>query len=397
MLRTHFKLIAIICLISSLARFALDSYLPSLPAIQSQFSLTNAATQWTLTDYLLGFSLSQLIYGPLSDRYGRRRIMLSGMSIFFFGSLICSLASSPMILFFSRFIAGVGAGACGVLNRAIASDSFKGAEFSRAWSYTTTTLVLTLVFAPVLGGFVQDYFGWRGNFILATGFVAMVSLLAWQFLPETLHVHLPASSFTFRRVMADYQRILFSRSFLLGTLCYTFAFSGLILYFQLSPLLYMNVMGLTSIQYGWSSLVIAFSYLIGGFIVNYFSRYLSLSSLIVLGACLLMSGGVLMVIGNCLKHVEVICILLPASIYVIGARIIIPNAIASSMKEFRHANGSSSALIGCIQMLGSSLISLLMTACDNQSAIPLGVFFCLLGVVTFLLTFYLPEQQTVCS
>lgn len=393
MLRTHFKLIVIICLISSLARFVLDSYLPSMPSIQDYFRLTSAAVQWTMTYYLLGFSLSQLVYGPLSDRFGRRPVMLIGMSIFFLGSLVCSLASSPVILFFSRVIAGVGAGSCGVLNRAIASDTFKGAEFTKAWSYTTTTLVFTLIFAPVIGSVVQEYLGWRANFILATGAVAMVLLLAWQYLPETIHQKLSTSEFSVKQVLSDYRFILFSPSFLIGTLCYTFAFSGLILYFQISPLLYIDVLNLSAKQYGLSSIAIALSYLLGGMVVNKFAHRFTHHTMIAIGTVLLIVGGVLMIAASCVKHVEVMCVLIPAAIYVLGARIIIPNAIASSMKEFRHMNGSSSALIGFVQMMGSTIISLILTVFNNQSAIPLGVFYCLLGIGIFVLSLSTRKNQ----
>lgn len=392
MLQKHFKIIVILCLISSLGRFVLDSYLPSLPAISRYFLMPDAATQLTLTIYLLGFSLSQLIYGPLSDAYGRRTVMLYGIVIFLLGSLSCALATSPAILLWSRLIAGVGAGCCGVLNRAIASDCFKGAEFSKAWSYTTTTLVLTLIIAPVLGGYVQDAVGWRGNFILATLFVASLLFILLKFLPETRPAG-AVTAFNLRSIMPIYYRILLSRKFMLCTLCYTLAFSGLIIYFQVSPLLYINVFGLSSTQYGFSSLVIAGCYLTGGLLVNKLSPLMSMHRLLFVGTLLLIGGGVAMVIATVFTHINLLAVLLPAAIYVLGARIIIPNAIAGSMGEFRHLSGSSSALIGCIQMLGSSCISLLITNFNYKTPLPLGVFFTALGLASFAITYYLYVQE----
>jgi DHA1 family 2-module integral membrane pump EmrD-like MFS transporter len=296
MLRDHFKIILILCLISSLGRFVLDSYLPSLPAIGDDFRISDESTQLTLTIYLLGFSISQLIYGPLSDRYGRRLIILSGLIIFLVGTFICSIASSMSILLISRLTAGIGAGACGVLNRAIASDCFKGAEFSKAWSYTTTALVLTLIIAPVLGGYVQDAFGWRANFMLATAFVATVFFIILKFLPETNnHAKLP---FNVHGVLLSYYKILISRTFIMCTLCYTLAFSGLIVYFQVSPLLYINVFGLSPTQYGLSSIIIAISYLIGGLLVNQLGQYIRIRNLLFMGTFLLISGGLLMLTAH---------------------------------------------------------------------------------------------------
>src|SRR6185312_15459727 len=121
-------LIIILCLISSVSRFVMDSHLPSLPAISETLGISGNDVQHTLTFYLLGFSVSQLIYGPLSDTYGRKKILIGGLIVFLLGNTACALTSSPLVLQGGRLIAGAGAGACGVLNRAIASDRFSGPE-----------------------------------------------------------------------------------------------------------------------------------------------------------------------------------------------------------------------------------------------------------------------------
>ena len=392
MLRDNFRIILILCLISSLARFVLDSYLPSLPAISDHFKISDTSTQLTLTIYLLGFSISQLVYGPLSDQYGRRIVILGGMSIFLIGSFVCAIAVSPEVLLASRLLAGIGAGACGVLNRAIASDCFKGAEFSKAWSYTTNALVITLIVAPVLGGYVQDAFGWRANFLLATFFVITVLIVIMRFLPETSMEVAKKPSLRVRAILQNYYLILISRSFFMCTLCYTLAFSGLIVYFQVSPLLYINVFGLTATQYGWSSLIIAGSYLIGGLLVNKLAYHISIRKLLFAGTFFLVGGGLLMLFAYFFNYVSLFAVLIPSAIYVIGARIVIPNAIAGSMEEFRHLGGSSSALIGCIQMLGSSFFSLLIANFEYNTPFPLALFFTTLGVMSLTVAFFIKSN-----
>src|SRR3990167_10900378 len=231
------RIIILLCLISSLGRFVLDSYLPSMPAIGHYFGISSAGTQYTLTLYLLGFSVSQLIYGPLSDYYGRRHVIIAGLAIFIIGNLACTLASASGTLLVARLVAGIGAGACGVLNRAIASDCFQGAEFSRAWSYTTTTLVLTLCFAQLIGGFAEEFYGWRANFTLSTLYVGFVLLLIIKFLPETnRHQSEPRSKLVLSEIFANYYEVLTTPSLIAGTMCYTLSFAGVIAYFQLSPI-----------------------------------------------------------------------------------------------------------------------------------------------------------------
>src|SRR5438067_2359095 len=129
------KIIILLCLISTVARYALDSFLPSLPAIAYAFNVPTAKAQLCLTFYLLGFSLSQIIYGTLSDYYGRKKVLLFGLMIMMLGNLVSAGAASINILIMARLLSGLGGGACTVLNRAIASDIFKGAEFAKAWSY----------------------------------------------------------------------------------------------------------------------------------------------------------------------------------------------------------------------------------------------------------------------
>src|SRR5579885_1688703 len=395
----YLKIIIILCLISSLARFVLDSYLPSLPGISQDFGIADASTQLTLTLYLLGFSFSQLVYGPLSDHYGRKVIILIGLSIFFVGNLACALATSPDLLLIARFVAGIGAGSCGVLNRAIASDCFKGAEFSKVWSYTTTSLVITLCIAPVLGGYVQEFWGWRANFMLSTLLVGCVLGMIVKFLPETspkkIHAHVDKTTLSINEILKNYKIIFTTPSFLTSALCYTLAFSGLIAYFQVSPLLFINGLGLSPSQYGWCSLVIAGNYFIGGLIVNKFACRFGTQWLLVLGALLLIIGGSLMWFIYTLNDKSISTILLPAAIYVIGARIVIPNAIAGSMEKLRHLNGSSSALIGFIQMLGSSLISLAISSFDNTSTLPLAIFLTSIGCVTLYLSLFIIKRKLV--
>jgi len=380
-----FKIIVILCLISSLARFVLDSYLPSMPGISYDLGSSAATTQLTLTLYLLGFSLSQLFYGPLSDHYGRKHIILIGLTIFFVGNLACVFALSPNLLIAARFIAGVGAGSCGVLNRAIASDCFKGAEFSKVWSYTTTALVLTLCIAPVLGGYIQELWGWRMNFLLSTLVVGAVLCLILQHLPETHpQKNTPQvlqGGFSLREVLQNYKIILVTPPFLASALCYMLAFSGLIAYFEVSPLFFIDTLGLSPSAYGWSSLVIAANYLVGGLFVNRYVHFWGTQGLLIFGAFLQIIGGALMwLMTGCGNGIATT--LIPIAIYVIGARIVIPNAIAGSMEKLRHLNGSSSALIGFIQMLGSSLISFFISRFDNSTALPLALFLTSLGCLT---------------
>lgn len=187
--QTTTKIIMLLCMITSTGRFVMDSYLPSMPFMRQDLGVSGSSIELTLTLYLLGFGMSQLIYGPLSDRYGRKPVLMIGFVLFLIANTLCALAQSLPVLLMARLLAGVGIGASGVLNRAIASDCFSGTEFSKAWSYTITTLVIVLMVAPLIGSSVQTLFDWRANFILTTGYVFVVLMIIVRWLPETNAIH----------------------------------------------------------------------------------------------------------------------------------------------------------------------------------------------------------------
>jgi Bcr/CflA subfamily drug resistance transporter len=381
-------IIALLCLITTLGRFVMDNYLPSLPFISQSIHAPASDIQLTLTLYILGFGLSQLIYGPLSDRFGRKKILMGGLILFLIANTLCSFTQSLTILLVTRLLSGVGMGVCGVLNRAIASDCFSGPAFSKAWSYTTTTLVVVLIVAPLIGSGVQEWLGWRANFAVATLFVGLATFIILWGLPETNHSN-KLHAITVKSVIQNYKTILSSRSFIVSTLCYTFVFAGLVAYFQISPFLLMNELHLTPMQYGYTSLAIAIGYLSGGLIVSRLARVLGIRLLLVMGILLVITGGALMISLNYDDPTTVWRVLLPTAVYVLGARIVIPNAMAGAFTGFRHLGGSASGLIGGIQMLGTALVSLIMTHFSDRSPMPLALLFSILGLCSLIAFCYL--------
>lgn len=386
-LKHNTLIIVILCLITSMTRFVIDSYLPSLPAMSLTFNGDAAGVQLTITAYILGFGLSQFVYGPLSDRFGRKKILISGLILFLIANTVCIFTHSLPLLWALRGLSGLGMGVCGVLNRAIASDCFSGVEFSKAWSYTTTTVVLVLALAPMIGSIVQSLWDWQANFIVSTAVVSIILLIiAWK-LPETHHHADRLSAIRIKQMAQNYKTILRAPSFLMSTLSYMLTFSGLIVYFQLSPFIFIEKLKLTPLEYGYTTLVIAGSYLIGGLIVSRLARIAGVKLLWIVGITLnLLSGlGMLWWDEMINENLNVIGILAPTVLYVVGARIIIPNAMANAFKEFRHLGGSTSGLIGGIQMVGTAVVSFIMAHFAATSADSLGALFTGLGAAGMVL------------
>lgn len=179
---------------------------------------------------------------------------------------------------------------------------------------------------------------------------------------------------------------------MIGTLCYTLAFAGLIAYFQVSSLLLIETLGLSSLEYGYTSVSIAICYMAGGIIVNRFASTYGTQRLLKIGLILIALSGLWLLSWHQLAKASLISTLLPVFLYVIGARIVIPNAIANSFTGLRHLSGSTSGMIGFIQMLGSAVVSFIITCFNFSSPLLLGVVFTVLGILS-LIIFNLPEWR----
>ena len=147
------------------AAVVLDQYAPSMPSMVNQLHTTTASVQLSISIYLLTCGISTLFWGPLSDRFGRRRITLVSMPIFLLGSLFCIFANHIGILLFGRAVQGIGVSSCSFLGAAIMSDVFEGRMLNRVSSYFSATYSLVPIIAPVVGGYLQKWYGWRMNFI----------------------------------------------------------------------------------------------------------------------------------------------------------------------------------------------------------------------------------------
>ncbi len=352
-----FRMIVILCLAVSVGRFSLDSYLPSLPAIALAFHATADQVQLTLTFYFLGYGISQFLYGPLSEKFGRRHLLLLGMSIFLLGSFLCAVSVSINMLIAARLLAGIGAGAGGVLARAIVSDWFPDYAMATVWAQVTTAIVVSLTIGPVLGGAIQQYFSFEYNFWLSFLYGVVVFIILIYYLPETHH-QTHAVNLNIKKITATYFNILMNRRFIIYTVCSTIAFSALTIFFQLSPFIFISDFGYTPIKYGFVLIWIAFGYIIGGRLVKIYSTSYSSNTVVNLGALLILAAVALLVLWHFFALAyESIAVTVVSILFVIGSRLIVATGMAAGLKSYRHIAGYAAALSGGVQMLGGTLIS----------------------------------------
>ncbi|MEJ2653195.1 MAG: Bcr/CflA family efflux MFS transporter, partial [Gammaproteobacteria bacterium] len=203
----------ILVLMVAVGPFGDTEYTPSLPRIAHELGVSYGAAQQSMTVYLFGYALVQLVYGPLSDRFGRKPLMLVGAMLFVFGSLVCFLSQSLDALLAGRFIQGLGACAGAVLTSAAVRDSFPPAHIEQVYSRINAAFALAPAVGPVVGAFVDDHFGWHANMLVLLAMSSLLLVCVLLFLPET-HTPDRRRSLRPRRIVRGYRSLFTHRLYL---------------------------------------------------------------------------------------------------------------------------------------------------------------------------------------
>jgi len=374
-------------LIAIISPFSSDSYTPSLPVITHALGSTTNHMQLTMTLYVLGAAFAQLIYGPLSDRFGRKIIVIIGLSICVFGSFLCASATSANALILSRLVQGMGAGACNGLFRSIMRDSFSGARLAQVGSYIGIAYPVVYALAPILGAYVQHLWGWRESFMVAGGVLTVVLLLVLCLLPETHHSR---DEFSLQpiKILKKYFSLLIHPIFMGYTLLASLTFSGFICYYTSAPFLLQELAGMSVVQFGWTSIFISIGIIVSQYLNSHFVMKKGIRGMMIYGIYAMMIAGVSMFIPACFHIINAWVIVGPSVIFSIATGFVFANAMAGAFEPFGHMAGIAGAMYGFLQMMGGVLTTFLLANVVEDSQMPLGIIFAALGFMAWLV-FYL--------
>ncbi len=241
-------ILGVLALVSAVEPLSINMYLSGLPQLGRDLELSQAGAQLTITFFLAGMAVGQLLTGPLSDARGRRGLFLTGAVLLVLATVASALATQAWILFAARFIMGLAGGAAVVLARAVAGDLARGPELARIFSLLMLLGGVAPVVGPIIGGLMVDGVGWRGVFWLLTGLNLLVVLLVWRFLPETL----PAAERSTGGVgplLRAIGGLLRDRTYVGFTVGFIFSFATMFAYVAASPFILQEYYGFTPVQY----------------------------------------------------------------------------------------------------------------------------------------------------
>lgn len=351
----------------ALGPISTDLYLPSLPAIGADFGVDNAEVQLTLSVFLAGFAFSQLVYGPLSDRFGRRPVILGGLALYLLATLICAFAPGIEVLIFARFVQAVGACVGPVLGRAVVRDIYGRERAARMLSYMGVAMALAPAFGPILGGFLEVWFGWRANFAALAAFAVLTMAGALATLPETNQWKSPDATRP-GHIVGNYLSLLRHRSYLGYVIIVACTYSGIFSFISGSAFVLIGVLGLSPDVYGFCFATIVIGYMIGTFCSGRLTVTLGLERLIQLGTTVQVAGGLAGVGLQLAGIVTLPAIVGPVVIFMAGTGLAMPNALAGAIGPFPRIAGSASALLGFCQMGLAALVGIAVGHGSGESA-----------------------------
>ena len=366
-------------LLSAVGPFSTDMYVPSMPGIGTAFGATTQQVQLTISSYLVGFAVGQIVYGPLSDRYGRKPVLVAALLLYCTATLLCPISTSIDMLIVLRLFQAFGGCGATVLARAVVRDLYAGARAGREMAIIAVVMGLAPLVAPLIGGVLETYFDWRAIFVV----MALIGLeclaLVWWYLPETLKER-ATEPVSLVSMLKSYRILLSERSYLAHLSIVAFAYAGLFAWISGATFVLQELYALTPITFAAAFAAGSTGFLLGTTIAARLVIRLGLSRIIGLGCVALSIGGVAMATATALGLDTALTVVLSAAVYLFGLGLALPQAMAAALTPFPERAGAASSLLGFVQQSAASLCGALVGAWLGASAWPIAAPMALLGL-----------------
>ncbi len=379
-----FALTALLAALSAVGPLTTDLYLPSLPDIVRLLDTTTSRGQLTISAYLIGFAVGQIVYGPVSDRHGRKPVLIGAIVLYCLASLTCAFSTSIEMLIGARALQALGG--CGgiVLARAVVRDLYSGARAGRELSLMASVMALAPVLAPIAGGALQTAFGWRSSFLVlvVAGIVGIVVI--WMLLPETLKTR-AAEPVSLGSMLASFREVARDPAYRAYLGLATTSYAGLFAWISAASFVLQDLYGLSPLSFGVAFAAGSVGYMVGSTFAARLVVRVGLDGIIGIGGATLTVGGLAMVASLALGLTSAMSLVFPMAIYLAGLGMVLAQSIAGAMTPFPQRAGSASALLGFVQQSVSAILGAVVGSLLGQSAWPLAAAVAAMACTTLLL------------
>jgi DHA1 family bicyclomycin/chloramphenicol resistance-like MFS transporter len=357
--------------LSAFGPLSIDMYLPALPTMTNDLHSSETILQLTLTAFIIGIALGQIIIGPLSDAMGRRKPLLAGLALYVIGSILCVVSPNAELLIAARVIQAFGAAAGIVISRATVRDLFSGTAMTKFFSTLMLVNGLAPILAPIIGGQILTWASWRGVFVVLTVFGAVLLAVVTIALPEPLPAELrkPARPGS---ILRTYARILRDKSFIGYALASGLMFAGLFAYISGSSFVLQDIYGLSpqafSLAFGLNGVGIVAVGQLNGLIVGRVPE----RTLLTVGLLASFAGGMGVLLATSL-HLGLVALLVPLFVLVSSIGLVMPNSSSLALADQSGNAGSASALLGVLQFVIGGIAIPLVSLGGPGTAVPMSV------------------------
>jgi MFS transporter, DHA1 family, multidrug resistance protein len=381
----YLELLFLLGMLQAFAPVSIDMYLPAMPQMEQVFHTSAAAVQYTMVTFLVGFALGQSLYGPITDRFGRKPPLYISLALFIVSSAACAFAPSIRIMSFFRLLQAIGACGGSVISRAIVRDLFPPSQLRRIFSMLILVVGVSPVIAPMLGSYLLIWFGWRAAFVTQT-LIGVACLAGMHFrlsesLPKSARIPLRIDT-----IVSAYSRLIKDRTFLGASVVCGFSSAGTFAYITSAPFVYISLYKVPPAEFGWLFGAAAAGMVAASQINGRMShktplwRVLRNANLVQLVAGLLLLVAVLTNTGG--LAAVFVCIFA----YIAAQGFVFPNGSAIAMMRHGEIAGTASALLGTNQFLIAAIATIFLGLVENP-AVPMAMVIAGCAVASTVLNF----------
>jgi len=390
---SSFWILPIIASLVAFGPLSTDMYLPAQIAIKDEFGASIDQIQLTLSIFLLGTSVALTFWGPLADRFGRRVIMFTGITLFVIASVGCALSTSIEMLIVFRFIQAIGACVGPVIGRTIVRDIYGIEKSAKAFGYLASIMALAPAIAPILGGFLLLTFNWRAIFYMLALLAIICTTIYFFTIGETLKPGF-RQSIKPGHIWFNYKALIRDRIFISYTLVMSTIFSGLFSFISSASFIFIDFLKLSEQQFGFCFLGMVIGFILGASSAARLSGKIAPTRLILSGISLCSAAALLCVSLAFFEVFHVMAVIIPIAIYASGVGFVLPQCSAASMKNFPQVAGTAASLMGIIQNTLAASAGLAVAFLHQDTPLVMALFLCIAAVLALLFfRFLIPASE----